>query len=216
VINQISLLDKINKFKKYLFDQPFILLARPNKEVYKDELARKKFENKLNQLINIGLLNIEIPWQDNENWLDIMSGLKSKFPHIQLGSASILNKKSIDDSLKLGLDFSMMQFWQKDLYIYTQKKNYLLIPGLKFLQDFKEATSINCQIVKIFPVEDKEKILDIKKNNKIFFIGAGGVSFNDLYRFNSLGYKGIVIGKKGFDGELFDPNIYKWLKDNSK
>ena len=42
--------------------------------------------------------------------VNIVSVVGKDFPKKTI---NILNKKSIDDSLKLGLDFSMMQFWQK-------------------------------------------------------------------------------------------------------
>ena len=116
--SDLNLKDKINKFKKFLKIQSFILLARPKDIVYKSEIAKKKFIQDLTFIINKGLLILEIPWVDNENWLDLMSDLRSKFPHLQIGSASLVNKKSIDDSLKLDLSFSMMRFWNKDLYLY--------------------------------------------------------------------------------------------------
>tara|TARA_B100000963_G_scaffold198241_1_gene172552 strand:- start:1235 stop:1900 length:666 start_codon:yes stop_codon:yes gene_type:complete len=207
-----SLLDKIKNFKSALAIQPFVILARPNKEVYVNKLEKKIFIDDLKILIDNGLLNLEIPWEDNKNWLYLMSDLRSSFPNIQLGSASISNKKSIDDSLKVGLNFSMMRFWNKDLYIYSIKNNYLLIPGLIENKDFKDALSYNCQIIKIFPVDKKEILLNIKRNNTIFFIGAGGISIKDLNKFKLLGYKGIVIGGKGYNGKKFDPEILKSLK----
>ena len=207
-----SLLDKINYFKSSLAIQPFVVLARPNKQVYVNNLEKKKFIDDLKILIDNGLLKLEIPWEDNKNWLYLMSDLRSNFPNIQLGSASISNKKSIDDSLKVGLNFSMMRFWNKDLYIYSIKNNYLLIPGLKENKDFKDALSYNCQIIKIFPVDKKEILLNIKRNNTIFFIGAGGISIKDLNKFKLLGYQGIVIGGKGYDGKKFDSEILKSLK----
>ena len=207
-----SLLDKINYFKSSLAIQPFVVLARPNKQVYVNNLEKKKFIDDLKILIDNGLLKLEIPWEDNKNWLYLMSDLRSNFPNIQLGSASISNKKSIDDSLKVGLNFSMMRFWNKDLYIYSIKNNYLLIPGLIKNEDFKDALSYNCQIIKIFPVDKKEILLNIKRNNTIFFIGAGGISIKDLNKFKLLGYQGIVIGGKGYDGKKFDSEILKSLK----
>ncbi len=209
--SEISLIEKINIFKKYLTIQPFILLARPNNLVYKSEIAKKKFIQDLTFIINNGLLILEIPWIDSENWLDLMSEVRSKFPHLQIGSASLISKKSIDDSIKLDLNFSMMRFWNKDLYIYSKKNDYLLIPGMNTIKDFKEAISHNCCTIKIFPVAKKEILLDIKKYNQISFVGAGDIAINDINKFRSLGYQGVVIGKKGYDGDTFDPEIFKVL-----
>ena len=209
--SDLNLKDKINKFKKFLKIQSFILLARPKDIVYKSEIAKKKFIQDLTFIINKGLLILEIPWVDNENWLDLMSDLRSKFPHLQIGSASLVNKKSIDDSLKLDLSFSMMRFWNKDLYIYSKKNNYLLIPGMTSIQDFKEAISFNCCMIKIFPVANKDTLLDINKFKQISFVGAGNIAINDINKFKSLGYQGVVIGSRGYDGKNFDPLIFKIL-----
>ena len=207
----ITLIQKINNFKNSLKEQSFILLARPKDIVYQSELAKKKFIQDLSIIVDKGLLILEIPWVDNINWSDLMSDLKSNFPHLQIGSASLINKKSIDDSLKLDLNFSMMRFWDKDLYIYSKKNNYLLIPGMTSIKDFKEAISHNCCTIKIFPVAKKEILLDIKKYNQISFLGAGDIAINDINKFRSLGYQGVVIGKKGYDGDTFDPEIFKVL-----
>ena len=207
----IPLIEKINNFKKFLNVQSFILLARPKDIVYESDQAKKKFIQDLTLVVDKGLLFLEIPWVDNINWFDLMSDIKSKFPHLQIGSASLINKKSIDDSLKLDLNFSMMRFWDKDLYIYSKKNNYLLIPGMTSIKDFKEAISYNCCIIKIFPIAKKDILLDINKFKQISFIGAGDIALNNINKFKSLGFRGIVVGSKGYDGEKFDPEIFKIL-----
>ena len=207
----IPLIEKINNFKKFLNVQSFILLARPKDIVYESNQAKKKFIQDLTLIVDKGLLFLEIPWVDNINWFDLMSDIKSKFPHLQIGSASLINKKSIDDSLKLDLNFSMMRFWDKHLYIYSKKNNYLLIPGLTSIKDFKEAISYNCCIIKIFPVAKKDILLDINKFKQISFIGAGDIALNNINKFKSLGFRGVVVGSKGYDGEKFDPEIFKIL-----
>ena len=212
----IPLIEKINNFKKFLNVQSFILLARPKDIVYESDHAKKKFIQDLTLVVDKGLLFLEIPWVDNINWFDLMSDIKSKFPHLQIGSASLINKKSIDDSLKLDLNFSMMRFWDKDLYIYSKKNNYLLIPGMTSIKDFKEAISYNCCIIKIFPVAKKDILLDINKFKQISFIGAGDIALNNINKFKSLGFRGVVVGSKGYDGEKFDPEIFKILNSRMK
>ncbi len=207
----IPLIEKINNFKKFINVQSFILLARPKDIVYESDQAKKQFIQDLTLIVNKGLLFLEIPWVDNINWFDLMSDIKSKFPHIQIGSASLINKKSIDDSLKLDLNFSMMRFWDKHLYIYSKKNNYLLIPGMTSIKDFKEAISYNCCIIKIFPVAKKDILLDINKFKQISFIGAGDIALNNINKFKSSGFRGVVVGSKGYDGEKFDPEIFKIL-----
>ena len=211
-----KLSEKINIFKKFLKIQSFILLVRPKENVYECDVAKKKFIKDLSLVVESGLLIFEIPWVDNENWSDLMSDLRSKFPHLQIGSASIINKKSIDDSIKLNLNFSMMRFWNKDLYLYSRKNNYLLIPGMTSIKDFKEAISSNCCMIKIFPVSNKDPRLNINQFNKISFVGAGDISINDISKYKSFGYQGVVIGSRGFDGDKFDHSLLEILNSRKQ
>ena len=204
--------EKINIFQKNISEHPFILLVRPSSNIYENKINQNEFIRKVEKIIGAGLKFLELPWEDNDNWLTLMQRLRLKFPNILMGSSTIKNKKSIDDSLNIGLNFSMMRFWDKDLFNYSKDKNFLLIPGIRQLKHLTEAISYNCKIIKIYPVKEKEKILDINNFKKITFIGAGDLSIRDLENYKSFGYKAIIIGQKGFDGANFDPQIFQYLK----
>jgi len=209
--SNLKYLKKINTFKKNISKHRFILLVRPAKKVYEHKTKQNDFVEKLEKLVEAGLNFVELPWEDNVDWLNLMQRLRFKFPNIQLGSSTIKNKKSIDDSLDIGLNFSMMRFWDRNLFNYSKEKNFLLIPGLRQLNHLNEAISHNCKIIKIYPVNEKEQILDINNFKKITVIGAGDLSIKDLEDYKSFGYDAIIIGQKGFDGENFDLNLFKHL-----
>tara|TARA_B100000459_G_scaffold125536_1_gene78377 strand:+ start:150 stop:785 length:636 start_codon:yes stop_codon:yes gene_type:complete len=205
---------KKDSFSDLLQKESFFLLIKPEDNIYSNTSIRNSFFEELENLVKLGLKNIEISWSNNENWLHFVSDIKIKYPRINLGSASLVNKKSIEDSLKIGLNFSMMKFWDKDLFNYAKSKNYLLIPGIKNLKDLEEAINLNCNIIKIYPIKSKDSSIDILKFKNIDFIAAGGLSINDVKTYKSLGYKAIVIGEKGIKNKNFDPKIYEWLKNN--
>ena len=205
---------KEDSFSDLLLKESFFLLIKPEDTIYSNSSIRNSFFEELDNLVKLGLKNIEISWSNNQNWLDFVSEIKLKYPKINLGSASIVNKQSIEDSLKIGLNFSMMKFWDKDLFNYAQSKNYLLIPGINNLKDLKEAINLNCNIIKIYPIKSKASSIDILNFESIDFIAAGGLSINDVKTYKSLGYKAIVIGDKGIIKKKFDPKIYEWLKNN--
>ena len=205
---------KEDSFSEIMKIESFFLLIKPENNIYSNTAMRSSFFEELERLIKLGLKNIEISWSENENWLDFVSDIKIKYPRINLGSASIVNKKSIEDSLKIGLNFSMMKFWDKNLFNYAKSKNYLLIPGIKYLKDLNEAINFNCNIVKIYPIKSKDNSIDIHNYKNIDFIAAGGLSINDVKTYKSLGYKAIVIGDKGIKNQKFDPKIFEWLKKN--
>ena len=205
---------KKNSFSDLLLKDSFFLLIKPEDNIYSNTSMRNSFFEELEGLIKLGLKNIEISWSNNEKWLDFVSEIKLKFPRINLGSASIVNKQSIEDSLKIGLNFSMMKFWDKDLFNYAKSKNYLLIPGIKNLKDLEEAIKLKCNIIKIYPIKSKASSIDILNFESINFIAAGGLSINDVKTYKFLGYKAIVIGNKGIINQKFDPKISEWLKNN--
>jgi len=206
--------NKEDSFSRLLHKGSFFLLIKPEDNIYSNYSTRKTFFDELESLVKLGLKNIEISWSNNENWLDFVTDIKIKYPRINLGSASVVNKQSIKDSLKIGLNFSMMKFWDKDLFNYAKSKNYLLIPGIKNLKDLEEAINLNCSIIKIYPIKSKDSSIKILNYKNIDFIAAGGLSINDIKTYKSLGYKAIVIGDKGIKNKKFDPKIREWLKNN--
>jgi len=176
---------KEDSFSDLLLKESFFLLVKPEDNLYSNTSLRNSFFEELRSLVKLGLNNIEISWSNNEKWLDFVSEIKLNFPGINLGSASIVSKQSIEDSLKIGLNFSMMKFWDKDLFNYSKSKNYLLIPGIKNLKDLKEAINLNCNIIKIYPIKSKDSSIDILNFESIDFIAAGGLSINDLKTYQS-------------------------------
>ena len=206
--------NKEDSFSEYLKIESFFLLIKPEDNIYSNASKRNSFFEELENLVKLGLKNIEISWSNNEKWLDFVSEIKLNFPQINLGSASIVNKQSIEDSLKIGLNFSMMKFWDKDLFNYSKSKNYLLIPGIKNIKDLEEAINLNCNIIKIYPIKSKDNSIDILNYKNIDFIAAGGLSINDLKTCKSLGYKAVVVGDKAIKNKKFDPKIFEWLKNN--
>ncbi len=211
----ISPLKKKDSFYERLNSEPFFLLVKPTQSIYTNSFERDLVEQEIELLIKAGFINIEISWSNNENWVNYVSNLRLKFPKLNLGSASIINKKSIDDSIKIGLNYSMMKGWNRDLLNYSNSKNHLLIPGIKHLKDLKQAIDLNCKIVKIYPVKDNFELINISQYENIDFIAAGGLSISDIPLYKSLGYKAIVIGDMGFQDNKIDPNIYKWLRRRS-
>ena len=96
---------KEDSFSDLLLRESFFLLVKPEDNIYSNTSMRNSFFEELENLVKLGLKNIEISWSNNEMWLDFVSEIKFKFPRINLGSASLVNKKSIEDSLKIGLNF---------------------------------------------------------------------------------------------------------------
>ena len=99
--------NKKDSFSENLNLRSFFLLLKLSNKFYSDNSERILFDRELEKLINAGLKNLEISWSNNNNWFDFVSKIRDAYPKINLGSASIINEQSIEDSLKIGLEFSM-------------------------------------------------------------------------------------------------------------
>ena len=122
------MINKEDSFSEYLKIYSFFLLIKPEANIYSNTSIRNSFFEELESLVKLGLKNIEISWSNNKNWLDLLFDIKTKYPRVNLGSASIVNKQSIEDSLKIGLNFSMMKFWDKDLFQLFAVKELFINP----------------------------------------------------------------------------------------
>ena len=84
--------EKISIFQKEIAEHPFILLARPRKNIYDNQINQNEFLQRVEKIIDSGLKFLELPWEDNDNWLTLMQRLRLKFPNILIGSSTIKNK----------------------------------------------------------------------------------------------------------------------------
>ena len=164
--------NKEDSFSDFLKMESFFLLIKPEDIIYSNTSIRNSFFEELENLVKLGLKNIEISWSNNENWFDFVSDIKIKYPRINLGSASIVNKQSIEDSLKIGLNFSMMKFWDKDssIEILNYKNIDFITAGGLSINDLKTYKSLWYKAVVIGDKTMKNKKFDSKifewlKNN---------------------------------------------------
>ena len=122
----ISPLKKKDSFHEILNSEPFFLLVKPTQSIYTNSFERDFVEQEIELLTKAGFINLEISWSNNENWLNYVSNLRLKFPKLHLGSASIDSKKAIDESVNIGLKYSMMKVWDKNLLNYSKSKRLVL------------------------------------------------------------------------------------------
>ena len=92
---------KQDSFSDLLLKESFFLLVKPEDNIYSNTSKKNSFFEELGSLVKLGLKNIEISWSNNEKWLDFVSEIKLNFPQINLGSASIVNKQSIEEAINL-------------------------------------------------------------------------------------------------------------------
>ena len=83
---------KEESFSDLLLKDSFFLLVKPADNFYSHSSIRNSFFEELGSLVKLGLKNIEISWSNNKKWFDFVSEIKLKFPKINFGSVSVVNK----------------------------------------------------------------------------------------------------------------------------
>ena len=207
---------KQNILIKSLRIQPLIVLIRLENNFFNIPHKRENLLLKIEKLSNYGIKNIEIGWDSNPEWVNLILEIKKKFKSINIGVASISSEQSLDSILSLDLNYSMSPFFNKEIHLKAIKYNQLVIPGISNIENFKEAINLGYKIIKIYPASKLGinfiKELQSLKKKDIFFIGAGGIKSKNLKKLLKSGYDALVIGKE-LKNETPDKELEKWLKD---
>ena len=207
---------KQNNLIRSLTIQPLIVVIRLEHQFFDISKKREILLLKIQKLCNHGIKNIEIGWDSNPEWVNLILEIKNKFKSINLGAASISSEKSLESICSLDLNYSMSPLFNKEIHLQAIKYNQLLIPGISNIYDFKEAINLGYKIVKIFPASKLginfiHKLKEFKKKD-IFFIGAGGIKSKNLKKLLNNGYDALVIGRE-LRNQTPDKDLEIWLKD---
>jgi len=207
---------KQNNLIKSLRIQPLIVVIRLEHHFFNISNKRENLFLKIEKLSNYGIKNIEIGWDSNPEWVNLILEVKNKFKSINIGVASISSRQSLESILSLDLNYSMSPFFNKEIHLKAIKYNQLVIPGISSIENFKEAINLGYKIVKIFPASKLginfiKELQDFKKKD-IFFIGAGGIKSKNLKKLLISGYDALVIGRE-LRNQTPDKDLEIWLKD---
>tara|TARA_B100001029_G_scaffold168670_1_gene162909 strand:- start:214 stop:867 length:654 start_codon:yes stop_codon:yes gene_type:complete len=210
---------KQNKLIHSLKEQPLIVVIRLQNDFFDNPYEKDKLLSNIKKLSSYGIKHIEIGWDSNPNWINLISEIQKKFKYINLGIASINSIQSLESILSLDINYTMSPFFNKDIHLKAIEYNQLLIPGISNIADFKEAINLGYKIIKIFPasklgINFLNKLKEFKEND-IFFIGAGGIKSRDLKKLLKDGYNSLAIGKE-LANQIPDQDLKRWLKDFHK
>ncbi len=207
---------KQNNLIKSLREQPLIVVIRLEDQFFNISHKRTNLFLKIEKLSNYGLKNIEIGWDPNPEWINLILQIKNHFKSINIGVASITTRESLDSIRSLDINYSMSPFFNKEIHLNAIKYNQLVIPGISNIKNFKEAINLGYKIIKIFPASKLginfiKELKDFKEKD-IFFIGAGGIKSQNLKKLLKSGYDALIIGRE-LRNQLPDKDLEIWLKE---
>ena len=207
---------KQNNLIKSLKIQPLIVVIRLENNFFNISNKRENLLLKIEKLSKYGIKNIEIGWDSNPEWVNLILQIKKQFKSINIGVASITSIQSLDSIRSLDINYSMSPYFNKEIHLKAIKYNQLVIPGISNIENFKEAINLGYKIVKIYPasklgIKFINELQGFKKKD-MFFIGAGGIKSKNLKRLLKLGYDALVIGKE-LRNQKPDKDLKIWLKN---
>ena len=210
---------KQNNLIKSLKVQPLIVVIRLENDFFDIPSKRDRLLLNINNLYNFGIKHIEIGWDSNPEWVNLVSEVKNNFQSLNVGAASINSIQSLHSILKLDLNYSMSPYFNQEIHIKAIEYNQLVIPGISNIENFKKAVNLGYKIIKIFPasklgIEFLKKLQDLKEID-VFFIAAGGMKSSDLKEWLKNGYNALAIGKE-LNNHLTDRDLKIWLKNFKK
>ena len=207
---------KQNNLIKSLRIQPLIVVIRLEHQFFNISHKKENLLSKIEKLSNYGIKNIEIGWDSNPEWVNLILEIKTKFKSINIGVASISSIQSLESIRSLDLNYSMSPFFNKEIHLKAIKYNQLVIPGISNIENFKEAINLGYKVIKIFPASklgiDFINKLKYFQKKDIFFIGAGGIKSKNLRKLQKSGYDALVLGRE-LRNQLPDKDLEIWLKD---
>ena len=210
---------KQNNLIKSLKVQPLIVVIRLENDFFDIPSKRDRLLLNINNLYNFGIKHIEIGWDSNPEWVNLLSEIKNNFQYLNIGAASINSTQSLHSILKLDLNYSMSPSFNQEIHIKAIEYNQLVIPGISNIENFKKAVNLGYKIIKIFPASKLgiaflKKLQDLKEID-VFFIAAGGMKSSDLKEWLKNGYNALAIGKE-LNNHLTDRDLKIWLKNFKK
>ena len=206
---------KQNNLIEKLKIQPVIVVIRLEYDFFNYQKIRNTLFLKIKKLSKFGIKNIEIGWDSNPEWVDLVLEIKNNFKSINIGVASISSKQSLDSILSLDLNYSMSPLFNKEIHLRAIAHNQLVIPGISNIESFKEALNLGYKIIKIYPVSKlgTNFINELKnlREKDVFFIGAGGIKSKHIEPLLKSGYDSLVIGRE-LRNQTPDKELEIWLK----
>ncbi len=195
---------------------PLIIVIRLENDFFDTPKNRDKLFLKIKNITNSGFKHIEIAWDSNREWINLIHEIKTNFEYINLGVASVSSFKALDSVIKLDLNYSMSPTFNKEIHLKAIKHNQLLIPGISNIEDLTEALNLGYKIIKIFPAAKLgfsflKKIKKLTKN-EIFFIGAGGIKSTDVKQWIENGYNALALGRE-LPNQKINSNLERWLEE---
>ena len=196
--------------------QPLLVVLRPDANDFQTALPRTRLCHQLDQLAEAGVLHVEVAWDADPHWADLVTALKCRHPRLHLGAASITELSALEQVAELDISYAMSPLLDPSLQNRASQLDCLLVPGVMTPSEIRQAAKLGCRLVKLFPASvlgcEFRRQIAAPMGSLPFLIAAGGLRAGDLCSWLGAGYDAIALGRTVFAHDRLDPCLVSWLK----
>lgn len=134
-------------------------------------------------LLEGGLPAAEITFRTNCA-AEAIQAVKKATPEVLVAAGTVINKEQAQKAMDAGADFLVSPGFDKELVVFCQEKNWVIIPGVTTASEAQAAVNLGLEVVKFFPAETSGGIKAISALSAPFdqltFMPTGGISESNL------------------------------------
>lgn len=134
-------------------------------------------------LLEGGLPAAEITFRTNCA-AEAIQAVKKATPEVLVAAGTVINKEQAQKAMDAGADFLVSPGFDKELVVFCQENNWVIIPGVTTASEAQAAVNLGLEVVKFFPAETSGGIKAISALSAPFdqltFMPTGGISEGNL------------------------------------
>lgn len=207
--------DPSERLIRSLTDQPLLVVLRPAANDYLNPFERTRLCHQLDQLVQAGVVHVELAWGADPRWSVLVDLIRARFPKLSLGAASVTTLPALQQVADLGLGYAMSPVLDPEMQSKARNLGCVLVPGVMTPSEIHSAQALGCRLVKLFPASvlgvDYRRQISAPMAKLPFMIAAGGLRCADLVPWLEAGYDAIALGRAVFADDALDEAMKPWL-----
>lgn len=168
-------------------------------------------EHQLTLLQAAGLRHVELAVTPSEPWVRMVRELRSRFPQVCLGAASVCTAADLEAALAAGLSFAVSPILDQKLLRTAASSGISLVPGVFSPTEVAQACGWGAELVKLFPASAVGphywRSLAGPLAPLPFCIAAGGLGAGDVHRWLQAGVDAVALGTSLFETASSPPSL---------
>lgn len=149
----------------------------------------------------MGLRHGEIAISSHPAWVAQVIALRQRYPALQLGAASVLDRSGLEACAAAGLGYAVSPVLDRTLVDTARRLELPFVPGVMTPSEVQQARSWGCGLVKLFPAGCLGRTFWQRLAGPLggaaglpFCIAAGGLGPDDVEPWLAAGVDAVALG----------------------